>query len=412
MPRSIESVLNKLEYFFQSSDCKGWDPYDGLNSKFLNALTFGLKWPRIAVIQSMKRSRVNLRPLFGIGKARNPKALGLIARAYILQYKITGNEEYLDKARKLLDWLITHNTGASGYAWGYNFNWQSRIFYLPMGMPTVVNTCFIGHAFLDAYMATREKSYFEICRSCCDFILNDLNRTPLQALAKGMEQRAKGKEQREKNKLEDTMPKSGFCFSYTPTDKSCVHNANLLAAGLLVRVGTKTRENELLDAARNALEFTLHFQNPDGSWFYGINKDEQYIDNFHTGFVLTSLKNIGMLLEQSDSDQFKQILNHGYEYYKNTFWDEHGQPKYYSDKKYPVDLHCSAQGIITFLKFRDYDRANKIARWAIENMWDDKKGYFYFQRTKKSINKIPYLRWPNTWMYLALTRLLRQRAKG
>ncbi|MGB3478372.1 MAG: hypothetical protein WBB67_04345, partial [bacterium] len=71
----IESVLHKLEYFFQSNDWKGYDPYDGLNSPFLKFLTFKKKWLRIAVIQFMKRSRVNLRPLFGIPRGHNPKAM-------------------------------------------------------------------------------------------------------------------------------------------------------------------------------------------------------------------------------------------------------------------------------------------------------------------------------------------------
>jgi hypothetical protein len=51
-----------------------------------------------------------------------------------------------------------------------------------------------------------------------------------------------------------------------------------------------------------------------------------------------------------------------------------------------------------------------IADWAMENMWDDRGGYFYFQKHKRYTNKIPYLRWPNAWMYLALATLAQQRA--
>lgn len=116
-------------------------------------------------------------------------------------------------------------------------------------------------------------------------------------------------------------------------------------------------------------------------------------------------------LDCGNNDRLKGILLKGYEYYKNAFWEEDGCPKYYANKKYPIDLHCSAQGIITFLNFKKYDSeavkiAKKIANWTIDNMWDHKKGYFYFQKTKYFTNKIPYLRWPNVWMFYALSSLV------
>ena len=69
------------------------------------------------------------------------------------------------------------------------------------------------------------------------------------------------------------------------------------------------------------------------------------------------------------------------------------------------------QAIITFVKLREIDndainQAKKVAQWATENMRDDKRGYFYFQKTKYFTNKIPYLRWPNVWMYYALSLLV------
>jgi len=395
----LESVLNKLEYFIQADAWRGYDPYDGLNSKFLRFLTFNRKWLRITVIQFMKRSPINLRPFFGIAISRNPKAMGLLSKAYLVQYKKTKKQEYLDKAREILDWLIANSAGYSGYSWGYNFNWQSAVFYIPKGIPTVVNTTFIANAFLDAYKITKEKNYLDIARSSCDFILNDLNR------AKSKEQRAKGN--------------SAFCFSYSPIDNSCVHNANLLAAELLARVYTFTKEENLCESVFKSVKFTTSYQNPDGSWYYGLAPRQKYIDSFHTGFVLCSLKNILDYIDFADdgrckphtlSLQGRQILLKGYEYYKKTFFEDDGLPRYYNNKIYPIDLHCSAQGIITFLNFKKYDSeaikiAKKIANWTIDNMWDDKKGYFYFQKTKLFTNKIQYLRWPNVWMYLALARL-------
>jgi hypothetical protein len=67
------------------------------------------------------------------------------------------------------------------------------------------------------------------------------------------------------------------------------------------------------------------------------------------------------------------------------------------------------------MKFAQFDRnavnsAKVIADWAIKNMWDADRSFFWFQRTKRRINKIPYFRWPNVWMFYALAMLAQQRA--
>jgi len=396
----FKSVLDKLECFIERDDWSGWDPYDALNSRFLKFLTFNRRWLRIAVIQSMKRAPINLRPLLGIPKSRNPKTMGLLARAYLMRYKQTQNPEYIIKARNILDWLIANSAGYSGYAWGYNFDWQSLVFYLPQGIPTVVNTAFIANAFLDAYGILKEKSYLDVARSSCDFILKDLNRTYLQS-----------------ELVNDQLPVTNdqsFCFSYSPLDKTCAHNANLLAAELLARVYIFMKEEELKRCCNKVVEFTLMNQCPDGSWHYGMDESQRFIDSFHTGFLLLSLYNIMKYLDYADDNEFKLMLLKGYTYYRKAFFEDNGLPHYFQSRIYPIDLHCTAQGIITFLKFRQYDteaitHAQKLAQWAIENMWDDKEGYFYFQKTKHFMNKTPYLRWPNAWMYYALSML---RAEG
>ncbi|UCC11154.1 MAG: hypothetical protein JSW02_07275, partial [candidate division WOR-3 bacterium] len=359
-----KKIIQKLERFLEKDEWEGWDPYDALNSRFLQFATFEKKWLRIAAIQLLKRSPVNLRPLLGVPKSRSPKALGLIARAYLLRYRKTGKNSSLEKARALLDWLIAHSAGYSGYSWGHHFNWQSSIFYIPKGIPTVVNTSFIAQAFLDAYDITKEKNYLSVARDACNFILCDLNRTQLESV---------------NNVITDNPITDSFCFSYTPLDRTCVHNANMLAAELLARVYAYTKEQVLLDAARRATTFTLQHQNQDGSWYYGIGPRQLYIDNFHTGFVLVSLYHVLQNIKDTQDKRLTTALFKGFQYYRDTFFERNGASKYFKDNPYPRDLHCSAQGIITFLALRQYDRMSEryaeiITEWAMENMWDDRKG--------------------------------------
>jgi len=386
MSYSFDHVIQKLERFLERDNFKGYDPYDALNSDFIKSLTFGSKKLRIAATQLMRRSPINFRSLLGLPKGVNPKGMGLFAHAYLNRFEKTKNKEYLNKATRILKWLEDNScTGYSGYCWGYNFDWQSRAFFIPKGTPTIVNTSFIGRAFLKAYDVLGDDEYLKIARGSCDFILKDLHQFK---------------------------EKDAICFSYTPIDHYYVHNATALGSSLLGLVYAKTGEKRFVETAKKSIAYVVKYQNKDGSWKYGEDQIalKTGTDNFHTGYILVSLKNISNSFDFADDDGFKLILEKGYEYYKNAFWEEDGCPKYYANKKYPIDLHCSAQGIITFLKFKQYDNeavdiAKKIANWAIENMWDNKKGYFYFQKTKLFTNKIQYLRWPNAWMYLALTRL-------
>ena len=149
----VNSYLENLRRYVVKEDFKGYDPYDGLNSPLARALSFGTKYGRIAFIQGFRRLPVNLRPFLGVGKGHNPKAVGLFLWGYAKLYKTDGNPEYLPVIDHLLDLLDQlKSRGYAGNCWGYNFDWQNRAFYIPKGTPTIVNSSFIGHALIDAWV--------------------------------------------------------------------------------------------------------------------------------------------------------------------------------------------------------------------------------------------------------------------
>jgi hypothetical protein len=39
--------------------------------------------------------------------------------------------------------------GYAGSSWGYNFDWQARAFYVPVGKQNIVTTVFAANAFLN-----------------------------------------------------------------------------------------------------------------------------------------------------------------------------------------------------------------------------------------------------------------------
>ncbi|HYV03310.1 MAG TPA: hypothetical protein VFB82_01920, partial [Blastocatellia bacterium] len=168
--QKTERALGRLLRYCREEEWAGYDPYDGLNSPVLKALTLNNKTLRTFATQLIKHSPVNIRPLVGIAKGLNPKGLALAARALVLLLRGksrdpagTGERELLEAdVRQLLTKLgELRNSSYKEACWGYNFDWQSRAFYAPRGTPNVVCTVFAAQAYLDWYDATGDELAFE-----------------------------------------------------------------------------------------------------------------------------------------------------------------------------------------------------------------------------------------------------------
>lgn len=374
--------FQKLKTYCESQEFKGWDPYDGLNSRFFRNMPFSkLELPRLAWIQFFKRSHINFRPLFGVDKDYNPKGIGLFLNGYCNLYKLAPNENYLQKIIELADLLIKiKNEGYSGVCWGYNFDWQARAFFQPKGTPTVVATTFIASALLEAYRITKRLEYLNTAIDTQYFILKDLNRT---------------------------YDKDGdFSFSYSPLDKTQVFNASLLGSRLLSQIYGHTKDENLLTEARKSVSFAAKHQQKNGEWAYGTLPFHQWIDSFHTGY---NLECIHAYQQYSGDKSFNQVIESGTNYYLKNFFTSKGIPKYYNNRIYPIDVHATSQLIITLSRLKIWDEnidlTKSVLMWTIINM-QDPKGYFYYQLKKNFNSKIPYMRWAQAWMFYAFTEFL------
>ncbi len=372
----IKRSLDKLEAYLDTTDLKGYDPYDALNSKILSRFSFNNKLLKIVYIQALKKLPLNLRPLLFVKKDYNPKGLGLFLTGYLKLYSLYRNEKYLPKINHIISILEKiKSNGYSGYCWGYNFDWQSKAGFTPKCTPTIVNTAFIAHAFLDAYELLDEKNFLEIARSSGDFILNDLHISKVNSF---------------------------ICFSYTPFDRSKVHNANMLGAGLLARLYSITGEDKLLEFAKKAAGYVTSKQMSDGSWYYAETNYQRWIDCHHTGFVLEGLFNY---IKFTDDKTYVTNLKKGLEFFKNYFFLKSGRTKFYHDRVYPVDIHCPSQSLVTLVRLKEIQDnrhlLQRVTGWMIDHMQDD-HGYFYYQKGRFFYNKIPYMRWSQAWAFHAL----------
>jgi hypothetical protein len=309
--------------------------------------------------------------------------MGFLARGFMRLHEATGDDVWRHKAEFALQWLIENrSTGYNGAAWGNHFDYQSRTGFAQKGLPSVVWTSLIGHAFLDAYDHFHEDRYLDVAVSACEHIVHDLG----------------------------ALPDGNFvCIRYFPKSNSKVHNANTLGASLLARTYSYNRNETYHSLAKKAMQYTAKFQRDDFSWYYGESPNLHWVDNFHTGYVLDCFK---YYAQGTGDHQFDQRLMDGYHYWKNSFFLLDGTPKYYDHKTLPLDIQCCSQAIDTLVFFHDRDPeslalATKVAAWTIEHM-QDRTGYFYYRRYSSWLtNKTPTLHWGQATMFCALAGLYR-----
>jgi hypothetical protein len=359
----VAAAVAQIRRWGEERDWRGFDPYDALNSPAAPVLTLGTRPGRRLMTQVVKRSPLNLRPLLGIEPEWNAKAIGLVASGYA-RFSAGGDETAAKQAGRWLDWLAANHSGdASGRAWGYHFDVQTRFFRYPRGAPNAIATCFVAQAFLDG----------------ADLLDSRWERHALDA-ARFLESRLLSSGAR------------GPYFRYLADEDELVHNANLLACAVLVRVGR-------VEEARPALETSLAAQRADGSWPYSEGPRGEWVDNFHTGYVLEALAECARAVPA-----IEEPLRRGTAYWTDRLFLEDGTPKYSPERVFPIDSHCYAQAIETYCALGDLPQARRQARLLVERMLDQ-RGFVHFQKRRFSTSRVPFVRWTTAPAFRALARL-------
>jgi hypothetical protein len=246
--------------------------------------------------------------------------------------------------------------------WSYPFDVQTRWGYYCSGTPNAIVTSFACHASLDA-----------------GFESHDLER-PV-AFLQGL-----GRE--------------GGWFAYFNGSDVPIHNASMLIASVLSRVGHRA-------SAGPAIAFTLDRQRPDGSWPYGEAQGLEWVDGFHTAYVLEALHRCA---EDSGTNEADEVIARGLDLYLRALVDPDGAARHTVGSRYPVDTHALASGITMLVRLRHRDEralptAERMVDWALRYMRRP-DGRFAFQQHRFYRNAIPYTRWSDAHMLLALALYL------
>lgn len=363
---------------------RGYDPYDALLSPIFDLpILRSRKLPRLAAQQALRRSPLNLRPLFRIKRGLNPVTLGLAVEgySYLSAADPPNADRYRTRALTCIEELKRLRTsGYSGDCWGYDFPWESRWGKLPPFTPTVVATGIITNGLFKAYELIGIEEALSLCSSACRFVLRDLGRT--------------------------THSDGSFCWGYFPGDRQQVINATMKGARLCAQVDSASPDQDLRQAALLSARFAANQQRDDGAWPYAVADPRSWVDNFHTGYVLQCFSEYA---RHAGDDQFTSVIRKGWKYYRSHFFEDERIPRYFDTSTYPVDITACAQSITTLSIFGDATTRDRVASWVIREM-QKPDGSFIYQIRRTHRNRIPYVRWGVAWMFAALARTAYEQA--
>ncbi len=374
----------------------GWDPYDGIYSETLPTMRWGDSYMKRVLIQFHRISPLNLREFFGVKKGVSTKGLSLFLRGYLNLYSATRDEIYLEEAKRLSDIIIDDSLiGKYGeHAWASHYFTFLSIDggATPPDSYDLIGTINVLKALSSLHNTSPDLSLEEVIRSCQSFLLKKVER------------------------------RDNFTyFQYAPQYVGkIVPNASAEALSAISLSFESQHNNDLRALCDEVLGTLLRMQREDGSWVYSIypNGTEYNQMDFHQGYLVDGLLSYRRYAPSEVRERLETAIERSAECYKGLF--HNGRGLYRAPRKYPADIHNQAQGIITFSHLheaypnRSYlEIAENIAHWTIDNMQDG-SGYFYYQKGRLITNRIPYMRWGQAWMFLALSSLLmcRGRASG
>lgn len=377
----VSREASRLSAALEAIDFEGWDPYDALSSPVVRAAARTPLARRVA-IQSFKRLPMNLRPLVGMRPKRQTKGLALCVSAYARLARLAGFAQSQALVDTLADDLARRAVpNGRGVGWAYDFDVQTRWGFYPAGKPNGVVTAFAIHALFDAAaLPGADPRFKELADAGCRGALDVL-------LAKTSE---------------------GQYFDYYKDAGTPIHNANLLVAGAVARCTTAGSDG--INAVRSAITYTIAHQRPNGSWPYGEGRGLEWVDGYHTAYNLVSLD---CCLGIGENYGVEAGLDRGLAFYIDRLFEPSGAPRATVERLYPIDIHGASSAIwaLATLRHRSSDAlplAERVLDWTLAHM-QRRDGRYAFQIHARHRKSIPYVRWSDAHMLLALASLTEAR---
>lgn len=319
---------------------------------------------------------------------RFPIADAHYAMGFALLVGTYGADKYYQRAVHFLEVLQqTRCRGYEDYCWGYPFNWQTRTGTMKEGTPMITTVPYVYEAFAQVYAIDKEQKWLRIMQSIAEHAFKCY-------------------------RDRETAPNTASC-AYTPAsdDSSGVINASAYRAFLLTRAAYDFSEPRYQEVGNRNLNFVLASQNADGSWYYSTDGERDFVDHFHTCFVLKALAKIEQL---TGCPRCGSAIERGVSYYVRNLFDANGLPVPFSRAPrltvYRRELYdyaeCINLGVLLFGRFPDLDRILSGAVTDLLVRWQKSDGSFRARELVVSWDNVPMHRWAQSQVFRSLSFLL------
>ncbi|MEA3275189.1 MAG: hypothetical protein U9Q81_07870 [Pseudomonadota bacterium] len=326
-------------------------------------------------------------------KQRFPIADAHYTMGFALLAESTGDQGYYDRAVHFLEVLeSTRCSGYEHYGWGYPFDWVTRTGVMTAGTPLITTTPYVYEAFGYVYGIDGKQHWLEVMASTADHAARDFPDRMLGADA--------------------------ATAGYNPVDrKGGVINASAYRAFLLTSAARQFGRDDFWEIAERNLNFVLGSQQPDGSWFYAVDGVRDFVDHFHTCFVLKALAKIEQL---TGHEGCRDALEAGVKYYVRHLFDEEGLPKPFSRAPrltvYRQELYdyaeCINLGTLLRGRFKELDERLNATLSDLLAHWQKFDGSFRSRRLLFGWDNVPMHRWAQAQIFRSLCLYLSSEQKA
>jgi hypothetical protein len=318
---------------------------------------------------------------------RFPIADAHYAMGFAFLHEVTGDAAHLDRAIHFLRELqLSRCEGFEDYCWGYPFDWVTRNGTIKAQTPLITTTPYAYEAFLQVGRIDPRDEWKNVMRSAVRHACLDIKDFPVSSTA-------------------------STC-SYTPFDTGGVINAAAYRAFMLASASRTFGSEEYWTIAERNLNFVLQAQNGDGSWYYATDGVRDFVDHFHTCFVMKALAKIHAITAHEGC---LNALSRGLEYYRSHLFDEDGLPRPFARAPrltvYKRELYDCAECINLCLLLRDrFPECDATLQTVIAGIlrdWVKSDGSFRSRKLFWGWDNVPMHRWGQSQMFRSLALYLR-----
>jgi len=320
-------------------------------------------------------------------KQRFPIADAHYAMGFALLAQITQKEEHYQKAVHFLEVLKTSRSpGFKRYCWGYPFDWVTREGTIPANTPFITTLPYVYEAFEYVYAIDKNDQWFEILHSIAEHSVQDI--------------------------ADFEIYPGVYSCGYGPyDDRGGVINASAYRAFLLTAASKQLSNKNYFEVAKGNINFIIQSQQENGSWPYSIDGTRDFVDHFHTCFVLKALAKIDQLVSH---DGCKKAIKNGVKYYLKNLLDDERLPKPFSKAPrltvYRRELYDYAECINLCVLLKDrFEELDKVLNTVLEDLftrWQKPDGSFRSRKLFLGWDNVPMHRWAQSQLFRSLCVLL------